>query len=453
MIGDKESFIDLIYCPEMSGLKRDIYSLSRLYEDRNKIYPLVNDLFKRNFTEQQIKGKNILLKPNWVHHSKSENDHYCLITNHMFTLSVLESVLQYLPGRVTIGDAPIQGCIWNKMMDTRFMETIEEFRRFYKTEINIKDFRRKIWEKSIGKVITDNNPLSEYSIFDLGESSFLDPISNNEGNFRVTNYDYRILQGTHRKGLHKYCIANDVLTADIIINLPKVKTHQKTGLTCALKNLVGINGEKDYLPHHRAGGTKDGGDCYPGRNYLREISQAVFDIANKNIGKKSYLFWKYLGQSFWKINGKSPYKQLAAGWYGNDTSWRMVMDLNYIAQFGIVNGSVSEKPVRTIFNFIDGIIGGEGNGPLKPMPFPLGFIGFSNNSALTDMVFALLMSFDPKKIPLIDAACKKFLGVNFKIFINAGECSISDLLSYSIKAEPSPGWKNFIENTADIITV
>ena len=32
-------------------------------------------------------------------------------------------------------------------------------------------------------------------------------------------------------------------------SLPKLKTHKKAGITCALKNLIGINGNKEYLPH------------------------------------------------------------------------------------------------------------------------------------------------------------------------------------------------------------
>jgi hypothetical protein len=34
-------------------------------------------------------------------------------------------------------------------------------------------------------------------------------------------------------------IAKDVLEADIIINLPKLKMHKKAGVTNALKNFVG----------------------------------------------------------------------------------------------------------------------------------------------------------------------------------------------------------------------
>jgi uncharacterized protein (DUF362 family) len=56
---------------------------------------------------------------------------------------------------------------------------------------------------------------------------------------------------THHPGVHQYLVAKEVIEADIIINLPKLKTHRKAGVTCALKNLIGINGNKEYLPHHR----------------------------------------------------------------------------------------------------------------------------------------------------------------------------------------------------------
>ena len=67
------------------------------------------------------------------------------------------------------------------------------------------------------------------------------------------------------------------LEADVIINLPKLKTHQKAGITCALKNLIGINGNKEYLPHHRIGGFELGGDCYPGSSDLKRALEFIHD--------------------------------------------------------------------------------------------------------------------------------------------------------------------------------
>lgn len=45
---------------------------------------------------------------------------------------------------------------------------------------------------------------------------------------------------TPRNGtFHHFEIARDILEADIVINLPKLKTHQMMGMTCAVKNLFG----------------------------------------------------------------------------------------------------------------------------------------------------------------------------------------------------------------------
>ena len=71
------------------------------------------------------------------------------------------------------------------------------------------------------------------------------------------------MRRTHAPGRHQYLVAREVIEADVIVNLPKLKTHKKAGVTCALKNLIGINGNKEYLPHHRVGGAERGGDCYP----------------------------------------------------------------------------------------------------------------------------------------------------------------------------------------------
>ena len=48
--------------------------------------------------------------------------------------------------------------------------------------------------------------------------------------------------------------------ADVVINLPKLKTHKKTGVTISLKNMVGINGYRNCLPHHTIGTPDASGD-------------------------------------------------------------------------------------------------------------------------------------------------------------------------------------------------
>ena len=44
--------------------------------------------------------------------------------------------------------------------------------------------------------------------------------------------------------------------------MPKPKCHRKAGMTSALKNFVGANVRKEFLPHHTMGSIKEGGDEY-----------------------------------------------------------------------------------------------------------------------------------------------------------------------------------------------
>jgi len=53
-------------------------------------------------------------------------------------------------------------------------------------------------------------------------------------------------------------IATALLDADVIINLPKLKTHQMMGLTCAVKNLYGaVVGKRKISLHLQAGTSKE----------------------------------------------------------------------------------------------------------------------------------------------------------------------------------------------------
>lgn len=56
---------------------------------------------------------------------------------------------------------------------------------------------------------------------------------------------------------HELEIARQVLEADVVINLPKLKTHQMMGLTCAVKNLFGaVVGMRKARLHLQAGTDK-----------------------------------------------------------------------------------------------------------------------------------------------------------------------------------------------------
>src|SRR4029450_10070620 len=67
--------------------------------------------------------------------------------------------------------------------------------------------------------------------------------------FSVQDYDDGVTQQNHSGSIHRYRFSRTILEADLVINLCKLKTHGKAGVTLAMKNIIGANVAKDYLPH------------------------------------------------------------------------------------------------------------------------------------------------------------------------------------------------------------
>jgi uncharacterized protein (DUF362 family) len=103
----------------------------------------------------------------------------------------------------------------------------------------------------------------------------LKKLANIAKNLELLCYDPNLMIAHHDKHRHEYLITNRVFEADLIINLPKLKTHIKAGLTGALKNLIGINGHKEFLPHHIKGSYLEGGDNYMNPSFLKEYMKIL----------------------------------------------------------------------------------------------------------------------------------------------------------------------------------
>jgi len=192
--------------------ERNVDSLSSVYENKYKLDEIIDKVIRDSPLRMAVKNKKVLLKPNWVSHSLRSGDELCLRTNDYFVGAVLRAVLRMDPSEVIIGDAPIQGCRWDRMITMSFIERINILSREFNVPIEIRDFRRRTYILSENKAISDVRPLSEYLIFDLGMNSFLEPVTiEGSTRFRVTNYDPNRMSGAHSKGIHKYCITRSCL--------------------------------------------------------------------------------------------------------------------------------------------------------------------------------------------------------------------------------------------------
>lgn len=423
--------------------KCDIGYLLKIYQDYDNLLQIVDEVLYSHICSNQIIGKKILLKPNWVRHDTKVTDRFCLRTDNNIVLAITESIAKNYPREIVIGDAPIQGCIWDKILNREFVSHLQAISVKYGIPIEIKDFRRIKYNMQNNIINNNCHSMDNYVIVDVGEKSYLESVCNDRKKpFRVTCYNYKKLAEFQRKGIHKYCIAKDLFDADLVLSIPKIKTHQKTGLTNSLKNIVGLNGDKDYLPHHRKGCIANGGDCYPEKSILRTSAEYILDIANQYIGSFAYHPLICLSSILWKLSKPTKEQNEAAGWYGNDTTWRMVMDLNEIINYGTSDGKLADIPQRKFYSFCDGIIAGHGDGPLNPIPLNLGVLAFTNNSYLMDFCTAKLLGMMTEKIPLIKEA-EKFVPSLYDLQINGKSSTIQDLDDISVKAVMPPGWLNY----------
>lgn len=403
-------------------------------------------------------GARILIKPNWVsHRNEGGGGTDCLFTHP----SVLRAALDYAalaqPAEIVVGDAPVQGCDWHALMAQGFSKVFE-YARQRGLKVRTIDFRRTVLSevKDLKTVRTELRPMSEYEVVDFGTRSLLEPISRDARKFRVTMYDPRKMRDHHAPGRHRYVVARDVLEADLVINLPKLKTHKKAGLTAALKNLVGINGNKDYLPHHRKGSATRGGDNYAKFSLTKWCAEQLLDIANMFCLQRSRAYrWVtrlvyYLLVANMRLGGDG---DVEGSWYGNDTVWRMCLDLNRLLLYCDRQGRILNEPQRITLTIGDGVVAGQGEGPLRPDPLELGIVVASVNPAAADWITALVMGLDPKKIPIIarafevcDLRIATFQPTDI-VCRNAGrDLPLEYLLrAFQKKALPPRGWRGHCE--------
>jgi uncharacterized protein (DUF362 family) len=375
----------------------------------------------------------VVVKPNWVYHENRGGEGLdCMVTHSSLVEAIVSEVAKCRHARIVVGDAPVQGCdfgaLWRACDLSRLAARFDG-------RVAIRDFRLKTRDGAsfASRHNESGRPREAYIEFDLGRESRLEPVTNGAG-FRVTMYDPDALAAAHAPGVHRYLVAREVIEADVVINVSKLKTHRKAGLTGALKNAVGINGLKDYLPHHRKGGTAQGGDCYPGAGRLKAAAEVFLDAGNRS--NRRWMTALCGGAA--AVSAKLD--RLAGGdgdvegsWYGNDTVWRMVLDLNRILRYGRLDGTLSSEPARRTLAITDAIVAGDGEGPLFPSPVPLGALTLAADAAAADWVHALMMGFDPEKIPLVRNAVKDPREI--RIVLNGTKAPAAEL--------PPRGWPRF----------
>ncbi len=361
-------------------------------------------------------GDTVVLKPNFVRdfRESSPDDGDCLITHGAVLRAVLDYA--YLPlrgrGRLIIADAPQNDADFERIRQIAALDAIQRFYAEHaEIEVEVYDLRPERAEKIdgviVGHVELPGDPAG-YVAVDLGRLSMFTEIDDLCHLLYGSEYEMDELHAHHRPGKHEYLISRTVLEADVVISVPKLKTHKKVGLTVNLKNLVGINGNKNWLPHHREGTPGQGGDQFCEDTLKRRIERATVAAFKRVFPKLGPLRRpvagpiKAVGR---RIFGDTNRDTVRSGnWHGNDTTWRMVLDLNRILLYADASGRLHDRPVRRFFSVVDGIVAGEGNGPLDATPRACGIVLAGGNPVAVDLTCAQIAGFDPARLRMFGGA-------------------------------------------------
>lgn len=454
------------------------YMLSDLSENRNTTYESIRECFillgldKENIGKDNWNplgvyihpGDSVLIKPNLVmdvNFNKGGGTD-CLYTQPSLVAAVIDYTLIALKGqgKIVVGDAPMQECNFDTLKINSGYDVLERYYQEKGYNVKLADFRELSSVVRNGVYYSTIKEDAKGKIVQLGkESDFYEMPKELEERIRITNYDPRILPTHHQGDTQEYYISDYILNADVIINMPKPKTHRKAGVTIALKNFVGANVRKEFLPHHIFGSTSDNGDEYLKKCVIHKLRSHLLD--KRNIYRadhkyKSAHFIQYpikLCTIFLKLTGNN---YTEGSWYGNHTISRTINDLNKIVMYADKKGIMSPERQRKLLIIADMIVSGEKEGPVNPTPKNVGIVAMGDDPLLFDESITTLMGFDINKIPTFKGIraykglYKIFDGNDDVIFVsndkslnNKKPCDVDK--KNRLHYEATNGWKGHIE--------
>lgn len=455
--------------PEFAGVNE-----KGILSKENKVYRMVRDTLAaleldkerfgtrewNPFSEFVAPGETVLVKPNMVCHVNGDKNYGtdCLVTHPSIVRAVLDYVVLALKGKgkIIVADAPVQMCNFERLVEELHYDKIISYYQKREIEIVLLDLRQ-LDEASIEKE-RSHYAISEDIAVDMGENSAFEGFHKKEiksNKLRITNYLPEHMEKYHNESSHRYSVAKAVMEADVIINLPKPKTHRKAGMTASLKNMVGCVAKKECLPHHTKGSKKEKGDEYLKYSVFKKWGTEFQEKNDRRMaaGKgRSELFDRMRGLLY-RAAGVCHADVFTEGsWYGNDTLWRTICDINRIVMYADKAGDLTEQQQRKMFILADMIISGEGEGPLCPSPKQVGMLVGGWEQIAVDKVISALMGYESTYFPAVKNAS---FGTRYRLpendfIVSANNLtfqgkSLEEIRERVVPFIPTSGWAERLE--------
>ncbi|MFH1719657.1 MAG: DUF362 domain-containing protein [Planctomycetota bacterium] len=396
--------------------------------EANLVYPMVRDLLQQlgldhenigtakwnPFADIIGPGDKVLIKPNLVTHEHflGREALYSTVVHGSVIRPVIDYVYKALQGRgsVIIADNPLERADFQSLMEfTGIQQLVDKLVQRGYRGLEVIDLRPRILkEDRRGNFYHERlpgDPLG-YVDVDLGKDSLFAEFDDDPdvhyytlADPTVDHMDPKCVRESltdkyHNSSTHTYIVSKTILDADVIINVAKLKSHCKAGVSLTLKNMIGMVYQKDCMPHHRPGPPPKGDSFpqYPASHYVasRKLYRTLrkwFHIHRvpgfrsfRNILQKNKIL---IGQHTEHGN-----------WKGNDTIWRTVLDLNRIAAYADKAGKMQDTPQRRQFGLVDGIVSQQGEGPMAGKSVPTSIIVGGLNPVLVDALAVKAVGLD-----------------------------------------------------------
>ena len=364
------------------------------------------------------RDSRVLIKPNFVtdryYHERLVDKSLLASSTHASVIRPLvDFALERGAAEILVADTPIEGCdlqsvtrglgfdamvsaLQARGKPIRFLD-LRPFRLVPKMLIDDIRMLGRSW--NFGALMRQDlaGDPEGYEVVDLAETSRFDEVEHRAERLRFHRANPTIPVGHHSGGKHEYGIPRSVLNADLIIHVPKLKTHKKSGITMALKSSIGLCGYKYWLPHYTEGVPEEG-DEFPSQPRMAERIAMKLSRLPMPRGHSAVLRAP-------PVNTRPPITE--GSWEGNDTIWRTTLDLARIHTHAARDGVVGSEQARGTFTVIDGIVAGEGEGPFGVTPVPIGLLIAGEDPVLVDAVGSKAMGFDWRRIPTIARAFER----------------------------------------------